>query len=177
MIAAGQQWKFLWQEVGNNGDGIVGTDDGALLLAQNDNSKVLKLDQERQDVGRVLRHAHRRRAVDEQEEGAVHRRARPARERDAAHAAAQGTGGQLSGRAARLHRRRHQRSHRRQQGRRVLHDGRRLLRRSQGCRHEVRHHHAERDRSQRRREDALRHQRSGDRGVRRAAGWLTDEPA
>ncbi len=46
VIAAGQQWKFLWQEVGNNGDGIVGTDDGALLLAQNDNSKVLKLDKD-----------------------------------------------------------------------------------------------------------------------------------
>jgi sugar lactone lactonase YvrE len=45
VIAAGQQWKFLWQEVGNNGDGIVGTDDGALLVAQNDNSKVVKLDQ------------------------------------------------------------------------------------------------------------------------------------
>ena len=46
VIAAGQQWKFLWQEVGNNGDGIVGTDDGALLLAQNDNSKVQKLDKD-----------------------------------------------------------------------------------------------------------------------------------
>ena len=46
VIAAGQQWKFLWQEVGNNGDGIVGTDDGGLLLAQNDNSKVLKLDKD-----------------------------------------------------------------------------------------------------------------------------------
>jgi sugar lactone lactonase YvrE len=46
VIAAGQQWKFLWQEVGNNGDGIVGTDDGALLVAQNDNSKVLKLDKD-----------------------------------------------------------------------------------------------------------------------------------
>jgi gluconolactonase len=44
VIAAGQQWTFIWQEVGNNGDGIVGTDDGGLLLAQNDNSKVLKLD-------------------------------------------------------------------------------------------------------------------------------------
>ena len=44
VIAAGQQWKFLWQEAGNNGDGIVGTDDGALLVAQNDNSKVIKLD-------------------------------------------------------------------------------------------------------------------------------------
>jgi gluconolactonase len=46
VIAAGQQWKFLWQEVGNNGDGIVGTDDGALLLAQNDNSKVVRLDKD-----------------------------------------------------------------------------------------------------------------------------------
>jgi sugar lactone lactonase YvrE len=46
VVAAGQQWKFLWQEVGNNGDGIVGTDDGALLIAQNDNSKVLKLDKD-----------------------------------------------------------------------------------------------------------------------------------
>ena len=43
VIAAGQQWKFVWQEAGNNGDGIVGTNDGGLLLAQNDNSKVVKL--------------------------------------------------------------------------------------------------------------------------------------
>jgi gluconolactonase len=44
VIAAGQQWKFLWQEAGNNGDGIVGTNDGGLLIAQNDNSAVVKLD-------------------------------------------------------------------------------------------------------------------------------------
>jgi len=43
VIAAGQQWKFLWQEVGNNGDGIL-WGKGGLLLAQNDNSQVLKLD-------------------------------------------------------------------------------------------------------------------------------------
>jgi gluconolactonase len=44
VIAAGQQWKFLWQEAGNNGDGIVGIDDG-LLVAQNDNSRVIRLDE------------------------------------------------------------------------------------------------------------------------------------
>lgn len=44
VIAAGQRWAFLWQEAGNNGDGIVGTDDGGLLIAQNDNSTVIKLD-------------------------------------------------------------------------------------------------------------------------------------
>jgi len=46
VIAAGQQWKFVWQEAGNNGDGIVGTNDGDLLIAQNDNSKVVKLDRD-----------------------------------------------------------------------------------------------------------------------------------
>ena len=44
VIAAGEKWKFLWQEAGNNGDGIVGTEDGGLLIAQNDNSAVVKLD-------------------------------------------------------------------------------------------------------------------------------------
>jgi gluconolactonase len=44
VIRAGQKWKFVWQQAGNNGDGIVGTDDGGLLLAQNDSSRVVKLD-------------------------------------------------------------------------------------------------------------------------------------
>jgi gluconolactonase len=44
VIGAGQQWKFLWQEAGNNGDGIVGTRDGGLLIAQNDKSDVVKID-------------------------------------------------------------------------------------------------------------------------------------
>jgi len=43
VIAAGQTWTFVWQELGNNGDGIIGTDDGGLLVAQNDNSRVVKL--------------------------------------------------------------------------------------------------------------------------------------
>jgi gluconolactonase len=44
VIRAAQKWTFVWQQGGNNGDGIVGTDDGGLLLAQNDSSKVVKLD-------------------------------------------------------------------------------------------------------------------------------------
>ena len=46
VIAAGQQWKFLWQDAGNNGDGIVATRDGGLLIAQNDKSDVVKLDKD-----------------------------------------------------------------------------------------------------------------------------------
>jgi gluconolactonase len=46
VIKAGQKWKFVWQQAGNNGDGIVGTNDGALLLAQNDSSAILKLDKD-----------------------------------------------------------------------------------------------------------------------------------
>ena len=44
VIRAGGKWTFVWQQAGNNGDGIVGADDGGVLLAQNDSSKVLKLD-------------------------------------------------------------------------------------------------------------------------------------
>ncbi len=46
VIAAGQRWRFLWQADGNNGDGIVATRDGGLLIAQNDNSDVVKLDKD-----------------------------------------------------------------------------------------------------------------------------------
>ena len=46
VIAAGGKWTFVWQQAGNNGDGIVGTDDGSLLLAQNDSSNVVKLDKD-----------------------------------------------------------------------------------------------------------------------------------
>jgi len=44
VIAAGRSWTFVWQQRGNNGDGIVGTNDGGLLIAQNDSSTVVKLD-------------------------------------------------------------------------------------------------------------------------------------
>ena len=44
VIAAGVQWKEIWQVDGNNADGIIATKDGGLLIAQNDNSDVIKLD-------------------------------------------------------------------------------------------------------------------------------------
>jgi gluconolactonase len=46
VIAAGQKWKTVWQASGNVADGIMGTNDGGLLIAQNDNSDVLKLDKD-----------------------------------------------------------------------------------------------------------------------------------
>jgi gluconolactonase len=44
VIAAGQKWKLIWSGTGNNADGILGLDDGSMLVAQNDNSSVLKID-------------------------------------------------------------------------------------------------------------------------------------
>jgi gluconolactonase len=46
VIAAGQQWNFVWQQLGNNGDGIIGSRDGGLLIAQNDSSAVVALDKD-----------------------------------------------------------------------------------------------------------------------------------
>jgi gluconolactonase len=44
IVAAGQQWKEIWQVDGNNADGIIATSDGGILIAQNDKSDVVKLD-------------------------------------------------------------------------------------------------------------------------------------
>jgi gluconolactonase len=44
VVAAGQQWKEIWEVDGNNADGIIATNDGGLLIAQNDKSAVVKLD-------------------------------------------------------------------------------------------------------------------------------------
>jgi gluconolactonase len=46
VIAAGQKWTEVWRTNGNNADGIIATKDGGLLLAQNDNSTILKLDKD-----------------------------------------------------------------------------------------------------------------------------------
>src|SRR5262249_11747731 len=44
VIAADASWKTIWPGTGNNADGPVATADGAMLFAQNSDSKVMKLD-------------------------------------------------------------------------------------------------------------------------------------
>jgi gluconolactonase len=46
VVAAGARWKLVWTETGNNADGIIASSDGGLLVAQNDNSDVVKLDRD-----------------------------------------------------------------------------------------------------------------------------------
>jgi gluconolactonase len=44
VIAAGARWAEVWHGDGNNADGLVGTGDGGVLFAQNDNNQVGKID-------------------------------------------------------------------------------------------------------------------------------------
>jgi gluconolactonase len=44
VIAAGARWTEVWHGDGNNADGLVGTNDGGVLFAQNDNNRVGKID-------------------------------------------------------------------------------------------------------------------------------------
>lgn len=48
VIDAGQRWTLVYNTTGNNSDGILASGDGGLLLAQNDNGVVLKLDRNNQ---------------------------------------------------------------------------------------------------------------------------------
>jgi gluconolactonase len=42
VIAAGQKWRVLWTDTGNNADSPIGVEDG-VLIAQNDKSQILKV--------------------------------------------------------------------------------------------------------------------------------------
>jgi gluconolactonase len=44
VIDAGKTWKTVWTGTGNNADGPVALADGSMLFAQNNNSRILKLD-------------------------------------------------------------------------------------------------------------------------------------
>ena len=46
VVAAGQTWKTVWTGRGNNADGPVATSDGGILVAQNSDSRVMKLDKD-----------------------------------------------------------------------------------------------------------------------------------
>lgn len=48
VIADGQRWTVVYTTTGNNGDGPIASPDGGLLIAQNDNGQVLKLDRSHQ---------------------------------------------------------------------------------------------------------------------------------
>ena len=46
VVAARQTWKTVWTGRGNNADGPVATSDGGILVAQNSDSRVMKLDKD-----------------------------------------------------------------------------------------------------------------------------------
>src|SRR5262245_46019441 len=46
VITAGQKWTKVWEVSGNNADGILSDKNGDLLIAQNHNSAVVKLDKD-----------------------------------------------------------------------------------------------------------------------------------
>jgi gluconolactonase len=46
VIAAGQQWKQIWEQRGNVADGLIASNDGGVLIAQNDKSDVVKIDKD-----------------------------------------------------------------------------------------------------------------------------------
>ncbi|MGH9686908.1 MAG: SMP-30/gluconolactonase/LRE family protein [Candidatus Acidiferrales bacterium] len=43
VVAPGAQWKIVWATNGNNADGLVSLSDGSILMAQNDDSAVVRL--------------------------------------------------------------------------------------------------------------------------------------
>ena len=69
VIAAGQRWKLEWQVEGNNADGILTDDDGSLLLAQNDNGAIVKLQNGK--VTPVYRDLHTSGALSRSPKGAL----------------------------------------------------------------------------------------------------------
>jgi gluconolactonase len=48
VVSADARWTLVYKTTGNNADGIIASEDGGMLLAQNDNGTVLKLDPKHQ---------------------------------------------------------------------------------------------------------------------------------
>ena len=131
VIAAGQQWKFLWQQAGNNGDGILGLTTAACCSRRTTAARCLKLDQNGQ-TSVVYSDTHTGGALSMSPKGALFINERGLRPESSSSRLSARCWRTKIGRSARLHGRGDQRSHRRQQGRRLLHDGRALLRQPHG---------------------------------------------
>ena len=58
VIAAGQKWTKVWEVSGNNADGILADKNGNILIAQNHNSAVVKLDYKTNTVTPVYLNTH-----------------------------------------------------------------------------------------------------------------------
>ena len=70
VIAAGQKWTKLWEVSGNNADGILADKNGDLLIAQNHNSAVVKLDKSSK-VSTVYKDTHTGGALSQNRKGAL----------------------------------------------------------------------------------------------------------
>jgi gluconolactonase len=70
VIAAGQKWTKVWEVSGNNADGILADKNGDLLIAQNHNSAVVKLDKSGK-VSTVYKDTHTGGALSQNTKGAL----------------------------------------------------------------------------------------------------------
>ncbi len=70
VIAAGQKWTKVWEVSGNNADGIIADRNGDLLIAQNHNSAVVRLDQKGR-ASTVYKDTHTGCALSESAKGAL----------------------------------------------------------------------------------------------------------
>jgi gluconolactonase len=70
VIAAGQKWTKVWEVSGNNADGILADRNGDLLIAQNHNSAVVRLDS-RGNATPVYRNTHTGGALSQSPKGAL----------------------------------------------------------------------------------------------------------
>ena len=75
VIAAGQKWNFVWQQLGNNGDGIIASRDGGLLICAERQQCRGEARQGRPRNSGLHRHEHGWCAFDELERRSFYRRA------------------------------------------------------------------------------------------------------
>ena len=70
VIAAGQKWTKVWEVSGNNADGILADKNGDLLIAQNHNSAVVKLEKSSK-ASTVYKDTHTGGALSQNKKGAL----------------------------------------------------------------------------------------------------------